>query len=329
MNEIVVHPRPLSQRIEVVSSIDGHRQPCLLWAAEGDEARPLLVVLHTWGGTFEQDLPEYINAGLARNWHIVKPHFRGPNWEPDACGSPLARADVLDAVAWAKQQLRVDADRVYITGGSGGGHMTLRMAAQAPGVFAAASSWCGISDLAAWHREHVKDGQEDKYARDIVASVGGVPGSSQQVDREIHDRSPVFHMDAARALPLDINHGVHDGKKGSVPFWHAIWAFNRIAQALGKAEVSQREIDELWQEGRLAQPSEADVASDPAYEGRAIYLRRTAGPCRLTIFEGGHEGVPEAGCAWMAQFSRQGPVAPEPLRRVADEEGKGAAHIAG
>lgn len=195
--------------------------------------------------------------------------------------------------------------------------MTLRMVSEAPHIFAAASAWCGITDLAAWHREHIKHGEADNYARDIVASVGGVPGSSPEVDKQIKDRSPVYHIQKATNVYLDIAHGILDGKTGSVPFWHSIWAFNRIAQAVGAEQVSQREIDELWNDGKLADPRPQDIAADREYGDRAIYLRRYAGRCRLTIFHGGHDIVPVSAACWLERHSLKGPIEPEKLSRPA------------
>jgi hypothetical protein len=42
---------------------------------------------------------------------------------------------------------------------------------------------------------------------------------------------------------------------------------------------------------------------DESY-GRGIHLRRMAGRSRVTIFEGGHEGIPEAAVAWLALHAR-------------------------
>lgn len=315
------------QIVEVTSSMDGNMQPCRVWTADGDAPRPLLVVLHTWGGGYDQNLANYVDQAFVHNWHCVMPHFRGPNTRPAACGSAKARQDVLDAVDWMENNFEVDADRIYLIGGSGGGHMTMRMCGHAPKLFAAASAWCGISDLAAWYREHVKEGVEGHYAKDIVASVGGVPGSAPIVDKEIVDRSPLPHMHNASKMHLDIAHGIHDGKTGSVPFWHSIWAYNRIAQKLGEPEVTQEEIEQLWNEGRLDHPQLGETDPDPTYFGREIYLRRRAGNCRLTIFNGGHETLPPAACDWLAHHSLAGTVAPEPRRILKEQDA--AADIAG
>lgn len=307
-------------KVDVVSTLDRVKQACNVWHADGAEPRPLLVLLHTWGGTYEQKLTNYIDQAFIHNWHCIMPDFRGPNWHPDACGSLKARQDILDAVDWAENNLEIDADRIYLIGGSGGGHMTLRMCGHAPKVFAAASAWCGISDVGAWHHEHVKEGVEDKYARDIVASLGGAPGSSPQVDQQILERSPLPHMHNASKMHLDIAHGIHDGKKGSVPFWHSIWAYNRIAAKLGEPEVTQSEIQQLWNQGRLDYPQLGETDPDPTYGGKQIYLRRRAGNCRLTIFDAGHEALPHAACNWLAHHSLSGTVAPEPKRVLSDQD---------
>jgi len=56
---------------------------------------------------------------------------------------------VFDAVAWMKKNYNIDDKRIYLTGSSGGGHMTLQMVGNHPELWAAASAWVGISDLRA------------------------------------------------------------------------------------------------------------------------------------------------------------------------------------
>ena len=57
----------------------------------------------------------------------------------------------MDAIAYARSTTAVDARRIYLIGGSGGGHMALMMAQAAPELWAGVSAWVPISDLAAWH----------------------------------------------------------------------------------------------------------------------------------------------------------------------------------
>ena len=285
-------PTPIT--LDVPSSVDDPRQPCLCAPSPEEGKRPLLVLLHPWSHGYDTfDSTAWREEAAARGWHVVVPHYRGPNNRPEACASPKARQDVLDAVAYICGHHAVDRTRVYLAGESGGGHMAMVMAAHAPRMWAAVSAWCGISDLTAWYRESLAANR--KYYKDIEAVVGGAPGSSSEVDAQLRYRSPVHHLANAKDLPLDISTGIHDGHTGSVPVHHTIDAFNVIAAARGEPTVSEEEIRLLAEEKPLATSEEQDATYD-----RLVHLRRYAGRSRVTIFEGGHEGLAAAGCAWLA-----------------------------
>lgn len=289
------------KKILITSSLDGTRQPSYLMLPDGfkpdDAPRPLLVSLHSWSGDLNQRHPELEAAALERGWIYLFPNFRGRNDDPDACGSEKAQQDILDAVAWARDNLPVDERRIYLAGASGGGHMTMLMVGRHPQVWAAASAWVGISDLRAWHRKHA----DSNYGRMLRACCGGAPGESEEVDREYRQRSPLTWLHRAAGVPLDIAAGIHDGHTGSVPIRHSLEAFNEIAKAAGAETVSEAEMQQLsTPRGRLAEPRESDQVTDPSF-GRSLYLRRQAGPARVTIFEGGHEAIDRATVAWLAR----------------------------
>lgn len=288
------------RKVTIVSSRDKQPQGC--WVIEPRRPlrnaageTPLLVVLHSWSGDLDQRRPELEQGCVDLGWIYLHPDFRGANTRPEACGSELAQQDVLDAVAWARRELTVDDQRIYLVGASGGGHMTLQMAALHPELWAAASAWVGISDLAAWHDRH----RDTRYGRMMRACCGGAPGDSAEVDRQYRLRSPLTHLSGAKDVPLDIAAGIHDGHTGSVPVRHSLEAFNKIAAARGDRQISEVEIRQLSRpDGRLGSPLPSDRVTDPAY-GRAIHLRRHAGPARVTIFEGGHEQIVPAALDWL------------------------------
>lgn len=285
-------------RIEVPCSIDGTAQSADFFPVAETEQRPLLVVLHHWSvGVDSYDATDWANAASAQNWHLLVPDFRGANKRPEACASPLARQDILDAVEFIIDRYPVDESRVYLAGVSGGGHMAMVMGAHAPKRWTAVSAWAGISDLAAWHAE--TKAVDLKYYRDIEAVVGGAPGTSASVDEELRLRSPIHYLGNAKNLPVEIATGIHDGHAGSVPIHHTIDAFNVIAKALGEPPVDDATIAELSDEAYDEPPAFHDETF-----GRGIHLRREAGPSRVTIFEGGHEGIPEAAVAWLAMHQK-------------------------
>lgn len=321
--------------VKINSSLDGQTQRVKLWippkleeqsgaalsAAERADAKPasptpLLVYLHSWSGNYKQVNLGWFQQAVQRDWIYIQPDFRGPNQRPEACGSALARQDVLDAIAWARDRWLVDDQRIYLAGASGGGHMAMLMAGHHPDRFSAVSAWVGISDLAQWYRFRVGVSPQDKYAAMIVASLQGVPGSSPQVDADYQERSPLYQLADTGDLPIDLAAGIWDGKQGSVPIWHTLAAFNALARQHGVAGVDpdtmrmlqerelppRKPVNALGIAESETEPSTRDDSQ--AKYPRAIHLRQHAGPARVTIFEGGHESLPEPACQWLAEQKR-------------------------
>ena len=291
------------QKIFVPSSLDKSKQPCYIILPKGHEKSdsqryPVLVALHTWSSSVEQNNADWEREAYKRGWIYVFPHFRGPNNQPAACGSKIAQQDILDALAYVKSSYQTDNHRIYLAGVSGGGHMTMLMVSRHPKYWTAASAWVGISDLAKWHEKHAGT----KYGAMLRASCGGIPGSSEAVDKQYKERSPINYLKNSIRVPLDIAAGIHDGHLGSVPITHSLEAFNVIANAAKAKIISEQEMSLLsTPKGRLLAPLTSDKAVDKAL-GREIHLRRYAAQSRVTIFEGGHEGIAKAGFEWLARF---------------------------
>ena len=296
---------PKQSLATTVSELDGEKQPILYWAPESasKEATPLFVFLHSWSADYTQDNSKWMVECVRRNWIWIHPNFRGINQTPKACGSKFARQDILDAIRFAREKWNVDNSRVYIAGVSGGGHMSLLMAGHHPEQFSAVSAWVGPMDLIEWHRFHTVDGKPDKYAQMIERSLGGPPGSSKEIDAEYRDRSPVFNLSRTGDLPISILAGVQDGHTGSVPVSHSLIAFNEIARAQGATQVSDEEIQSLVKDRQLQNPLPSDTVEDPIL-GRKIHLQRSSRSAVVTIFEGGHESIPESAFSWLATQHR-------------------------
>ena len=298
---------PETQFGQTISPLDGEKQPLLYWAPESasTEATPLFLFVHSWSSDYLQDNSKWLKECVRRKWIWLHPDFRGVNQSPKACGSRFARQDVLDAILFVREKFKVDPERIYLAGVSGGGHMALLMAAHHPEQFSAVSAWVGPTDLIGWHQFHCNDGKPQKYAMMIEKSLGGAPGAATAIDADYRDRSPVFHLHMVGDLPVSIWAGVEDGHTGSVPISHSLQAFNAIAVGHATAVVSEREIGELSTDKSLLAPTAEDIAIDSALD-RKILLRRSSGESMVTIFEGGHESIPEAAFDWLE--SRRRPV---------------------
>ena len=293
--------------VQIKSTADGTEQPSYVTTPTGytpeSGAAGILVNVHSWSGDLNQRDLELEQAANKRKLIFVAPNFRGPNKTPEACGSKLAQQDVLDAVDYVKKNYKLTTTDVFLTGSSGGGHMTMQMVGNHPQYWTAASAWVGISDLTAWHERHAKD----NYGAMLRAACGGAPGTSAAVDAEYTFRSPKTHLAQATSVPLEIAAGIYDGHAGSVPVSHSIWAFNAVAaanEAKAGASGPSEVVDEAtiaklcappW---RLLAPGADEEQLDTTYD-RTIYFRRSSGRCRLTLFEGGHERLPLAAFDWL------------------------------
>ena len=292
--------------IDIPSSKDGTLQKVIYWRPESaaydavGPGVPLVVFLHSWSGGYEQG-PPWIAQAKKLGWVLVAPDFRGPNSRPEACASDLASQDILDAVAFARRDARIDAHRIYLVGGSGGGHMSLVMAARAPDIWAAVSAWVPISDLAAWHAE--SSVRKNNYAKMIEQCCGGAPGPATEA--EYRHRSPLFHLAAAKGVPLDINTGIHDGHTGSVPVSHSLRAFNVLAAA--DRQIAAEDIDFMVREQKIPAKLAAETQSDPERQ-KATLFRRSSGNVRVTVFEGGHDSEPSAALEWLARQRKGQPA---------------------
>lgn len=292
--------------VRIPSSMDGTEQ-LVIWhrpenAAPEEQGNgvPLLVFLHSWSGGFEQGV-SFIALAKKMGWALAAPDFRGPNNRPEACASELASQDILDAVEYARKHARIDASRIYLFGGSGGGHMSLVMAARAPELWAGVSAWVPISDLSAWHAESLT--LKNNYAKMLEQSCGGSPDAA--TEGEYRKRSPLFHLAAAKEVPIDINTGIHDGHTGSVPVSHSLRAFNALAEASGHPErkVTGGDIDFMVKEQKIPSALSDETQIDPERQ-KSVLFRRIATQARITVFEGGHDSEPAAALEWLARQHR-------------------------
>lgn len=280
-------------RMKVTSSIDKSEQDATLVvpsSGPSTKPRPLVVFLHAWSVDWTQRQPEVEAEADRRDWLLLIPNFRGRYDNPQACGSPLAQQDVLDAIAWVKERHPVDEKRTYALGLSGGGFMTMLMAGRYPQIWAAVSQYAGITDLASWYND---EHPQDRYAANMRACFGGAPDASPAIAAEYEARAPLTYFKPGFGVPIDLNAGRNDR---TVLPRHSLRAFEKLVPGGLTAD------DNALFQTDVPLPA-MPVRIDPL-TSRQVYLRREIGNVRLTLFEGGHEWFPKAAFAWLEQFSR-------------------------
>jgi len=289
------------QKVEISSS-DGKIQQAYLYSSQSKMRKPLIVSLHTWSGDYTQNDP-LTSEILARDWNYIHPDFRGPNKTIESTGSKLVIADIEDAIQYALKNTNADPEDVHIVGVSGGGFATLAAYMNIRYPVKSFSAWAPISDLEAWYWESV--GRKQKYAADIITALSADSVFNRE---EALLRSPLvqkFPQDLRKNARLYIYEGIHDGYNGSVPITHSINMYNRL---VGELKYGFSSLDLIMPKAAndSSLVSEKEIISlvtkriNPAYNkqealfGRNIYLSREYKNIRLTIFEGGHEQLPQA-----------------------------------
>ena len=291
------------QQITYVSSADNTRQPMMFYKPELNEPRPLIVALHSWSEGYRQkESVIYSEWAIANNWIFIHPHFRGPNTKPEATGSELVIGDVLSAIEYAKTNARVDESRIYAVGWSGGGYLGLLLAGRAPEIWAGVSAWVPISDLSAWYEESRR--LRTKYVNHIEASCGGRPTGDTPAARECRKRSPVAYLERARVVPIDINHGINDGRNSAdpVPISQSLRAFNLLAEP--QDHFTEEEIEFFGRQFQVP-GSLQTTTTDADSGGLKILHRRQSGNTRITVFDGAHDKNTEAAFRWLNKQRRK------------------------
>lgn len=294
---------PSFEIVEIPSTKDGKMQKAYMYKTTSKEPKPLIVSLHTWSGYYNQTDP-LTKEILARDWNYIHPDFRGANKTPSAMGSPLALADIEDAVRYALEHTNANPEEVHIVGVSGGGYATLAAYMNIDYPVKSFSAWAPISDIEAWYWESTGRGQ--KYAKDILQAIS-VDGMTFN-RKEAVARSPLWQtypIKKRRNVQLFIYEGIHDGYKGSVPITHSLNMYNRL---VGELKYHTTDMDKILKkainDADLISPKEIiellGKRINPQYEkngrlfDRNIHLQRQFQNIKLIIFEGGHEQLPQA-----------------------------------
>jgi dienelactone hydrolase len=291
---------PQVQTIHIPSSADGKKQPALWYDSGTERAKPLLITLHSW--SFDYTQPVSIPFGLwavQNDWVFIHPDYRGKYNNPEATASELAIQDILDARQYALDNANIDADRIYLTGFSGGAMTALIMAGRYPNLWSAVSAWVPIYNLNDWYWYSATENPERHYAGNIADSCGGVPRPGSPAARECLKRSPVPYLKNARNQPLRIYLavGIEDD---IVPPGQALLAFNDLAEK--EDRFSARDILFINRYHRLPDGWSGDF-SDKHYEdaGKPLLFKKTSANVSLTFFAGGHDVLFNPALLWLSR----------------------------
>jgi len=284
---------PQFQVTDIPSTVDKKNQKSYYYFSKEDKPKPLIVSLHTWSGGYTQKDP-LCSQILRKDWNYIHPHFRGRNNSPEACGSKLVVSDIDDAISFAIKNANVDLNNIHIVGVSGGGYATMLMYMKSKHNIRSFSSWAGISDIKKWYYESLDRG--NRYGKDIALATTG-DTLTIDVDEAI-SRSP-FYMETPvkeRAnSKLFLYCGIHDGYDGSVPISQTIDFYNKLVSDTENKNLKSKVLPEIREIMLQQQNLNGIVTGEKIGDRDIIYQNSLQDKIYLTVFEGNHEMIVEAG----------------------------------
>jgi len=217
--------------INVVSTIDKSIEPSLFYPSKKAN-RPLLVILHTWSFNRFNQKELFLPYATKLDWNLLLPEFRGPNLKTnprclEACGSKLAKQDIVDATNYIINNYSIDTSNIFLFGNSGGGHMALLMANYTPALFNYIIANCSVTDLVKWRNEN------PGYKVHVESCLSGSPNKTNI--KNYMYRSPIHQVDNMAKAHLKIIHGRDDK---SVPVNHSIDLYNILHAQYPTSDIS-------------------------------------------------------------------------------------------
>ena len=270
----------------IKSTIDGNTQIFYYYKSTAKKKMPLIVQLHSWSYPVDSLRTRRVDIeAISNNYNYLFPNFRGVNNHIKACCSDYVISDIDEAIDWAKKNMNVDINHIYIVGESGGGYATLAMYMKSRHKIKAFSAWVPISDLGNWYQESVE--RKNKYAAEIIKCTTETDFFDSLNARE---RSPLFWKTSVKKRKnssIQIFTGIHDGYTGPVPISHSVNFYNKLLSDHGISDsllyVSKKELDFMLNEQSYNFPLNLKIGD------RTVYYQKKTKSIMLTIFEGGHE----------------------------------------
>lgn len=241
---------------------DGALAPTLLWFHGGPEA---------------QTRPEYqflfgplVDAGIS----VFAPNIRGSSGygrlfshADDRYGRYAGLDDAADCAIYLCDNGFADSDRVYVSGRSYGGYLTMACLAFHPDLFAAGIAVCGMSDLESFFRN------TESWIAVAAYTKYGHPDNDREL---LADLSPIHRIDEMVA-PLLVVHGAHDTNvpvSESQQIVAELIARGRTAELLLFGDEGHEIVKRVNQQ----RMTEAVAAWVLAHPGRVRTAPDTAGP---------------------------------------------------
>jgi pimeloyl-ACP methyl ester carboxylesterase len=274
--------------VKIKSELDRQEQKAYFFKTKSTKKRPLVVSLHTWGGSYSQH-DEFAQLCVKHDLNYIHPDFRGPNNSTWACCSNFALNDIDESIKYALSNSNVDTSRIFVVGASGGGYAAICTFMKSRYKINCISAWASITDLISFY-EHCLI-TDSSIVEDILLcteSKNGVLNLDSAKSRSpMYWPSPIWKTSNSK---LFLYAGINDGIVGTVPFIHSVNFYNKLLSDLAVSDSSRYVTDKEKLELLEFRKPLKDYGK---ISNRNICLLKEYMGVKLVIFDGGHEILAE------------------------------------
>ncbi len=275
--------------VSIRSSAYDHIQKALYYKSSLP-GQPLLVSLHTWGGTYLQEDTLALLA-IKRNWNYIHPDYGGAQWTKNSCCYDPSVQDIDDAIDFVIKNADIDTSRIIVIGKSGGGSGVLASYLRSRFGNAHFISWSPIPDHISWYNEVRKDtALRRRYLARILEGTNS--GATLNLE-EARKKSPQHYDLSTCSYPLNkkllIYCGLRDGLDGwSTSLSQPLRFYNKLLSGLPVQDsslfITSGDFDVLVKDRKPVSAKEQGLVGN-----RKLVYSKRKDKIELNVFDGGHE----------------------------------------
>lgn len=277
--------------VTITSTHDSQFQKAYFQKSSLPGKQPLVVSLHTWGGTYKQ-ADSILLITEQKKWHYIHPDYRGQQWLDSSCCYEPAIQDIDDAIAYAIKNANVDTSKIILIGKSGGGTGVLASFLRSRYRNLHFMCWSPITDYISWYHEAKNSpALTEKYLKKILLGTRSKNDILDTVNAKL--KSPYYFEFSKYAIhqfkTLQINAGIRDGLDDwSTSISQPIRFYNKLLREMNCRD-SASYITHKEHQALLAERQHYPHAGNEKLGGRNIIIQKKYHNIKFVLFDGGHE----------------------------------------
>lgn len=279
-----------AELVTIPSYLNNEPQKAFLFKSKQKSKQPLVISLHTWGGTYKQE-DSVLTIVKKYDWNYIHPDYGGQQWLKNSCCFDASISYIDEAIDYAINRCLVDTSKIIIIGKSGGGSGVLASLLKSKYDNLHYMCWSPITDYISWHKEVQKnDDLKKRYFNKIMQGTNSI----DVLDTNNAKLKSPYYFEFKKVKNnnyknITIYVGIRDGLDGwSTSISQPINFYNKLLQEINCKDTSCY-ITRLEHEKLLEKRENISTNQNKKIGTRNIVYSKWYKNIKIIFFSGGHE----------------------------------------